>query len=604
MKNFVKKFLYILGDRKQQLVLLLLLFLVTAVIDTLGIGLVGPFLSIAINPQSIQESRILAWFYQRSGLGDPSHFIALLGILIVAIFAARSCLSFWVQKRIFTYSYNQQGKLRLKLLHSYLSAPYTFHLNHNTADLINNIGQETYKFCNGVMLPALQSLSQLTVVTLLVILLSTTSLAATVSVATILLIVVGIYRSLQNQFGRWGKDISNSQAEMIRVINHSVGGFKEMRMIGCSFYFEEQLSAEAQTYADATSLFQSFRIVPRLVVETLLVLFLVGFTSISLLFSVDSGQNVTTVLGIFAMASIRLMPSVSQLTSAIASIKNSSYAFNKLYHDLKEIEDLNQNEAAQYARFAGSGLPLNHPSQPLVFQDVIELDHVTYRYPAAAKLALQDVSLQLRKGESIALIGKSGAGKTTLVDVFLGLLTPERGDIRVDGRSIYSNLRSWQNLIGYIPQSIYLMDDTIARNIAFGVPDPLIDQAKLQYAIGAAQLEELIIQLPQGLDTVIGERGARLSGGQRQRVGIARALYHERDILVLDEATAALDNETESLVTDAIRALSGTKTIIIIAHRLTTVEHCDCIYLMQDGKIVKSGSYQEVVLGQLTQPLP
>ena len=201
-------------------------------------------------------------------------------------------------------------------------------------------------------------------------------------------------------------------------------------------------------------------------------------------------------------------------------------------------------------------------------------------------------------GQSIALIGKSGAGKTSLVDVFLGLLIPQSGDIQVDGHSVYQDLTAWQRSIGYIPQSIFLMDDTIRRNIAFGVTDHLVDEKRLSYALELAQLSELVKELPEGLQTSVGERGVRLSGGQRQRIGIARALYHEREILVLDEATSALDNETEAMVSEAIRALSGTKTMIIIAHRLTTVEHCNRIYEMEKGRIVRVGSYQEIVLGK------
>jgi ABC-type multidrug transport system fused ATPase/permease subunit len=227
----------------------------------------------------------------------------------------------------------------------------------------------------------------------------------------------------------------------------------------------------------------------------------------------------------------------------------------------------------------------------------VDLKNISYRYSGTSEPALKDISFSIEKGQSIALIGKSGAGKTTLVDVILGLLEPDSGDITVDSVSIYDKLRSWQNLVGYIPQSISLLDESVERNIAFGVPDHLIDSDRLNKVIKAAQLEELIEQLPDGIKTSVGERGVRLSGGQRQRIGIARALYFEREILVLDEATSALDNETESLVTEAIRALSGTKTMIIIAHRLTTVEHCDRIYLLEKGRIVQSGSYQEVVIG-------
>ena len=235
----------------------------------------------------------------------------------------------------------------------------------------------------------------------------------------------------------------------------------------------------------------------------------------------------------------------------------------------------------------------------ITFSNQIELDHITYSYENSSQLAVENISLRIKKGQSIALIGKSGSGKTTLVDIILGLLDPKAGDILVDGKSIYNNLRSWQDMVGYIPQSIFLIDDTVERNIAFGVPDRLIDTERMYQAIKAAQLEELIAQLPEGIKTQVGERGVRLSGGQRQRIGIARALYHERKILVLDEATSALDNETERLVSDAIKSLAGTKTLIIIAHRLTTVEHCDRVYLLEKGRVVESGSYREVVGGKM-----
>jgi ABC-type multidrug transport system fused ATPase/permease subunit len=232
------------------------------------------------------------------------------------------------------------------------------------------------------------------------------------------------------------------------------------------------------------------------------------------------------------------------------------------------------------------------------FSYKLSLQNIIYQYPEVSTNAINNISFDIYKGQSIGLIGKSGSGKTTLVDIILGLLYPKSGDIQVDDVSIYQNLRAWQNLIGYIPQSIFLTDETIEKNIAFGVPDHLIDRTRLEKAIQSAQLEELMQQLPQGLKTEVGERGVRLSGGQRQRVGIARALYHERAILVLDEATSALDNETEKLVNESIKSLSGTKTMIIIAHRLSTIEHCDRLYLLGQGKILKSGTYQEVVVNQ------
>ena len=281
------------------------------------------------------------------------------------------------------------------------------------------------------------------------------------------------------------------------------------------------------------------------------------------------------------------------MVSNFNTFRANIFAVDKLFFDFKEIEK------GEVLLSPESLLSDSH--QPtLSFGKRISLDKIIFQYPGASKKSLNEISLTIQKGQSIGLIGKSGAGKTTLVDVLLGLFIPQSGDIKVDGVSVYDdgNLRAWQNLLGYVPQSIFLTDDTLERNIAFGVPDHLIDQNRLSQAIKMAQLSEVVAQLPEGVKTAVGERGVLLSGGQRQRVGIARVLYHEREILVFDEATAALDTETEQLVTEATKALSGTKTIIIIAHRLSTIEHCDCIYQLEQGRILRSGNYQEVVLGQ------
>lgn len=329
--------------------------------------------------------------------------------------------------------------------------------------------------------------------------------------------------------------------------------------------------------------------------------FLIVVTFLLLILSKEDSQSVTSILGVFALALFRLMPAVTNLLGTVNGLRYNSYILDKLYLDLKEQETLNSKVFISQLLNAGKASSrkvneLNDELMVLPFLNEILLRKITYRYPNVEENALSEISLTIKRGQSIGLIGRSGAGKTTLVDVILGLLTPQAGDIKLDGVSIYQDLRSWQNLIGYVPQSIFLTDDTLERNIAFGVPDHLIDAEKLQRAIRSVQLSELVEQLPEGIKTILGERGVRLSGGQRQRVGIARALYHEREVLVLDEATAALDNETESLVSDAIKALGGTKTIIIIAHRLSTIKHCDLIYRMEQGRIVNSGSYKEVVL--------
>jgi ATP-binding cassette, subfamily B, bacterial PglK len=599
--KFNSKFLYIVAERKYQLIILIVLFLISSVFDTIGIGLIGPFMSLATDPNLIHKNRLLDWLYSFVGADSKPKFIAYFGILIVCVFYIKSVISFTIQKKVFKFSYGQKGDLSQRLLRGYLAAPYTFHLTRNSASLVQNILQETNNFCNGIMLPFLNSISYSVVIICLGFLLIQTNVIATFSILVILLIPFLLYQNFKGKLALWGKEASISQVGILRTINHSMGGFKETRIIGCAGYFDNQMSHYIKGFEDAVSSAQTFKLLPRNLIEAFLITFLVGFVSLTL-FTSQNTQSLTPMLGIFAIASIRLIPAVSQLTNSLASIRNYSHSLNKIYSDLKEIESIASNKNYNVYSLKKEKDKSNENellnSEKTKFHNQIVLQDINYRYPKSPEPSLIDISMTINKGDSIALIGRSGAGKTTLVDLILGLLDPQSGDIQVDGTSVYRNLRGWQNLIGYIPQSIFLMDDSIERNIAFGIPDRLIDSDKLEKAIKATQLEELISELPDGIKTAVGDRGVRLSGGQRQRIGIARALYHEREILVLDEATSALDNETEKLVTDSINALSGHKTLIIIAHRLSTVESCSSIYRLEKGRIVQPGNYQKTTLNK------
>ncbi|MBE9228401.1 ABC transporter ATP-binding protein [Phormidium sp. LEGE 05292] len=601
--RYLSQFLYVISAKKIELILLLIAFLVVSLMDALGIGLVGPFMGLATNPELIHKNIWLANTYKTLGLKSSNQFIGLLGLTIIIIFYLKSFFYYQIQRYVYHFCFTQQVKLRLRLLHTYLFLPYTFHLKTNSANLIQNIIKEAENFSYSVAIPLLGSVANLFVLVVLVLLLMKTDLVATVTVIGILLGTYLPFHLFRHKIVRWGKEGVDANTEMLRIANHAIGGLKETRVIGCEEFFENQLSSQVNRFARVATLFHVFQILPRITIEALLITFVVGLVSVSLLFEQRS-QNLVSVLGIFAIASIRILPSASQFMSNMGVLRNFKPTLDRLYMDLKEIET---PEAVNYLKISQGFIPSKEVKFerkksikpiPMSFTQEIVLNKVNYAYPEAASNSLTDISLTLNKGESIALIGKSGAGKTTLVDVLLGLLIPQSGDIQVDGLSVYNSLRSWQNLIGYIPQTIFLTDDTIERNIAFGVTDDKIDQQRLNNAIRSAQLTELVAQLPEGVQTMVGEHGVRLSGGQRQRIGIARALYHEREILVLDEATSALDNETENLISKAIQDLSGTKTMIIIAHRLTTVEHCDRIYEMQKGSIIKCGSYQEVVLAQ------
>jgi ATP-binding cassette, subfamily B, bacterial PglK len=592
MRQYLLRFIYILEGKYKNLMLMVLLFLLVSGLEVIGTGLVGPFISLATDPNSLVQNSFLNSIYQQLNLSSPNQFLLLLGCLVVAIFYLKSFLSFNSQRFIFEFGFRQQGELSARLMHRYLAAPYTFHLGRNSASLIQNILNETERFSNGVMMPLLTSISNAIVTLALVILLVQTNMMAMVIIGGILILSYGLLESSKHKIARWGQEGSDARTEMIRLINHGIGGLKETRVIGCEPYFESKMDSEIERYSVSGSLALSFTNLPRYVIEAFLITFLIIFTFVFISTNPGNVQNLSSVLGIFALASIRLLPAVGNLLASINGIRYNAYSLDKIYLDLKELEIDRVPITTQ------SIAHQSHPGAVLPFQDYLNLDNVTYDYPQADRHSLDRVSLVIKKGESIGLIGKSGAGKTTLVDIILGLLIPQTGDITVDGTSIYPDLRAWQNLIGYVPQSIFLIDDTLERNIAFGVPDREIDRVRLDKAIVAAQLEEVVAQLPQGIDTMVGERGVLLSGGQRQRVGIARALYHEREILVFDEATAALDNETESLVTEAIKSLSGIKTTIVIAHRLSTIAHCDRIYMLDKGTIVRSGSYQEIVLSK------
>lgn len=618
MLKYLSKVWYILKGSRKSLPILLFVFVLSSFAEALGIGLIGPFLNLASNPDSLHKIPLLQWAYLQLNLETTSQFIPIVGLAIVIVFCLKSFLYFLAQKYIASFSFNQKAKLSSRLLRGYLTVPYTFYLRTNSASIINNIITETTLFTHGCMLPLLSGIANLTILFTLLLLLAQTDLRLLVLILAVLLPTFLLFYRLKARFKQWGRETVQSNRESIRIINHSLGGLKETRVIGCEAYFQRQMNQQVQIWANAATLTNTFEKLPRIIVETCLVLFVIIFISVSQLLFEQNIQELTSILAVFAVASMRLIPAVSQLIQGISQMQHKSFGVNMLYQDLKEIEQQKESLSLEsLLDLTGDDLAefMNEKKQTISFLKKVELKEVTYSYPGTSKPAIDRVSFSLNKGQSIALIGKSGAGKTTLVDVILGLLQPESGDIIVDGQSIYDNfnsldssswqnlisfsrLRAWQNLIGYIPQSIFLIDDTIERNIAFGVADRLIDRARVERAIKAAQLEELVEQMPEGIKTVVGERGIRLSGGQRQRIGIARALYHEREILVLDEATSALDNETEKLISEAIRSLAGTKTLIIIAHRLSTVEHCDRVYLLENGRIVKSGSYQEVVLEQ------
>lgn len=595
--SYFRKFLYIFSGHQQRLFLLVGTFFLTSVLEALGIGLIGPFLGLAGDPEKVvQESSQFEWIYKTFGFQDFEGLIVGFGIFVIAVFLVKGVVYFLSKRYSYKLLFDQRAAVQERLFKTYLFAPYDFHLSRNTADYINKITTETNRFCFMVSLPMVEAVSHVIVVTTLLVLMAKINVFLLMVSLASLLPAFFVFSLLIKRLKEWGRLSTLAREETIKAVNHGLGGIKETRVFGCEPYFQKELEKHVYQEARVEVLFQSTQFVPRTMIETLLIIAIVGFVCASQLFLGQDFQDTISSMGVFAVASLRLIPAASNLADCVGKLRNSVHTLDMMYLDLKEIGSSEFRNPQELSLSSADSNREPSNARGLHYSDKLTISNVSYQYPNTPRPSLVGISMEIKKGESIGLIGQSGAGKTTLVDVILSLLIPNSGDISVDGKSIYENLKGWRDLVGYIPQSIFLTDDTVEKNIAFGTPQDEIDQSRLWYAIKASQLEELVQDLPDGINTEVGERGVRLSGGQRQRIGIARALYHQREILVLDEATSALDNETEQLISNSIRALAGSKTLIIIAHRLSTIEHCDRIYVLEKGTVARSGTYADVVL--------
>jgi len=366
---------------------------------------------------------------------------------------------------------------------------------------------------------------------------------------------------------------------MMKTVNEGLGGAKITKVLGREEHFLRAFSENADRYAEASQFRQLMLDVPRIYLETAAITGLLAVAAM-LVLREHNTRSIIPTLTLLAVAIVRMTPSFNRITTSLASIRYGRFALEAVHADLMHFT------VASTASSNGTRC---------VFERAITLDDVSYRYPGAARDSLSDVSLEIPRGSVVGFVGPTGAGKTTIVDVILGLLQPTRGQLLVDGRDAQSQIKEWQNQIGYVPQDVYLMDDTIRHNIAYGLTGDDIDESAIARAVRAAQLEEFVATLPSGLETMVGERGVRLSGGQRQRIGIARALYKNPSVLLLDEATSSLDNETEAAVMGAVEALRGSRTIIIVAHRMSTVRACDRLFVLRNGELVGSGSYESLL---------
>ena len=587
LKNLRKLYGLVILERRDAVgaVFLVLVMFVNALLEAVGIGIIMPFIALLERPSVMQESSKMRWLGQVTGVDTHFGMIALYGGVLAGVFFLKSAYSsfasYWQQR----FVYARQVALARRLLSAYLEAPYTFHLRRNSADLIQNIAAEVHTVFTLVLLPFCTFLIELlTVLVIGVVLIAIEpKVIPTVGITVGILSFIG-FRLLHRGSAQAGAQKIKDQAEALKWVQQGLGGVKEAQVIGVQDYFVKAYARSLQRYCDASAKQRILSTIPRYALETVGVLMVVG-VSLMMLWARAPRERIVPVLGVLAVAAVRLMPSAAKIIAAIADMAHFAAAVDVIDADFHGI-------AREGARRSGT----RSKEGALAIERELRLVDVSYTYPSAPQPALSGVNLTIARGESVAFIGPSGAGKSTLADVIIGVLRPTRGYIEVDGERVTDDrLRRWMNGIGYIPQQIYLIDDTLRCNVAYGVPADEIDEERVKTVIRAAQLESFVESLPDGLDTFVGERGVRLSGGQRQRIGIARALYQRPSVLVLDEATSALDGSTEREIVESIEALRGECTMIVIAHRLSTVRSCDRLVVLEKGAVAQIGTWKELL---------
>ncbi|MBO4902891.1 MAG: ABC transporter ATP-binding protein [Lachnospiraceae bacterium] len=575
--TIMKKINYIFsGKQKLQSFLLCIGLLIGALFELAGISFITELIRLITDPAKIHTTPVLQTVYDLLGLtSDRSFFLALvLGLILVYLF--KNLYLLWINYVQYTFVFNNQLRLSGRLIDCYMKKPYTYHLDKNSAEMVRNVMLDSERFFQ-MLLSVFSLFSEALISLMLCVYLLVVDWFITVSVVLILGVFTGIYLLLfRNKAKEYGQINQIYDGKMHQSINQALGAVKDIKILHREKYFSNAFLEHGKKKMRAVRNNNVLGQAPKYLIETVTI----SAILLVIVFKIYKGEDLTTMipqLSAFAVAAFKLLPSVSKINNYLNLVIFLKPSVDLIYRDIKDTEDMRDFELSD-ANTPDAVFANDHPTE-------INVSHLYYRYPHTGRDVLNDVNLKIRLGSSVGLIGPSGAGKSTLADVILGILTPTGGSVNYGAMNVHEHPLKWSKKLAYIPQTIFLSDETIRNNVAFGIEEDEIDEEKVWEALREAQLHDFVKELPMGLDTEVGERGVRLSGGQRQRIGIARALYDNPEILVLDEATSALDSETEKAVMEAIDHLAGRKTLLIIAHRLTTIRNCDYIFKVEDGRI-------------------
>ena len=581
MKKILKK-LDILLDNKQKRTMLLLVFfmLIGAALELLGVGLVYQAAGIITDPDILENSKTLAGVYGALHMEDMAEFTMFIMGALVAVFALKNAYLFFQNKLQFKFVYSNQFATSRRMMINFMQRPYEYYLNADTSVIQRSITSDVNNMY-GLILNLLQLVSEMIVFVFLTVYCLTMDVVMTGTVAALLIVVLVIIKWILKPIMRKaGEENQDFYSDLYKWIDQSVMGIKEIKVANKESYFINEYCKCGAGYVNAVQRYNLYNATPRLLIETVAIAGMILY----MMLRIANGTPVTEImpqLTTLAVAAMRLIPSANRINNYLTSIAYFEPFFMGVTDNLQEEirdESVNYDEEAYRKKKDVEKLPVKKE---------ILLKGITYKYPNSDVLIFDRATMQIPVGKSVGIVGTSGAGKTTAVDIMLGLLRLQSGEILADGVEVREHYESWLKNIGYIPQTIFMIDSTIRKNVAFGCADEDIDDEKVWMALKEAQLDEFVRGLPEGLDTGIGERGIRLSGGQRQRIGIARALFEDPEVLVLDEATSALDNDTEAAIMESINHLHGRKTLIIIAHRLQTIEKCDIVYRVEEGSVTK-----------------